>query len=392
MKKYILIHYAEIGLKKANRPYFAQKLKNVLRHKLKKAFEIDHKIALSLERFLISLPENPDFSAYEEVIRKIFGVRNYQFVYVGSLNLELLAEQIFSNFKIFGTEREMKNFCVRVKRSQTLPFKSYEAERRLGALLIEKGLDLKVKLVKPDLEINVEFFNNHGFFSFAKKEGAGGLPTCSSGKLVCLMSSGIDSPVAAYKMMRRGAEVIFAHFHSYPYSDMTSQQQVRDLVEILANYQLGARLYLLPLGKIQKKIATNVDIPAKIRLILFRRLMMRIAEKIAVKEKANGLVTGDNLGQVASQTLENLSAIHQVTTMPLFQPLISLDKEDIVNEATKIGTYEISALPCLDTCVMFSPDNPELRASVEALLELEKLFPVDDYVQEVLAGGEIIEN
>jgi thiamine biosynthesis protein ThiI len=383
MKRFILIHYGEIGLKKANKDYFVKKLRRALKVRLEKRFRKTFSVLHVLGRFLVSLPERFDEEKYAEVIEKIFGIKNFMFVYVGEIDLEKLGKQIWRKYdaKRFV---DAETFCVRVKRSMVLPFKSIEAERELGAILIKNGIDKKVKLKDPDLRVDVEFFNNNGYFAFKKYLGRGGLSPNSQGKLVALISAGIDSPVAAYKMMRRGARVIFVHFHGYPYTDKDEMNQVKELVEILSEYQFDTKLYLIPFGKIQKKIATNLDVPAKVRTVLYRRLMLRIAERIAKKEKAKGLITGDNFGQVASQTPENMFAIHEASSIPVFQPLIGYDKEEIIGIARKIGTYEISKLPCKDSCSMFMPRHPELKANVYDLKRYEEGLPVEEWIEKAL--------
>lgn len=384
----MLLHYGEIGLKKSNKDYFVKKLQRFLKLKLDRNFKGNFVVRHSLGRLTVKLPEKIDINKYVDVVEKVFGVRNFKFVLEGSTDLKKLAGQIWDNMPKF--EQKPANFVVRCKRSMVLPFHSVDAERELGALLLDEGLGLPVKLKNAELTIDVEFFNNHGFFSFKKYDGAGGLSVNSQGKLVSLISSGIDSPVASYLMMRRGARIIFTHFHGYPYTDKDEMAQVKQLVKILSGYQQHTKLYLLPFGQVQKAIATNLDIPGKIRTVLYRRMMVRIAEKIARQEKARGLVTGDSLGQVASQTSENMFAIHDASTIPLFQPLIGFDKEETVKLAEKIGTFEISKLPCKDSCTMFMPRKPELRANVYDVRRYEENLDVEKWVEKVVDEAEVI--
>lgn len=382
------MHYGEIGLKKANTDYFVGKLQGFLKGKLEKSFGGEFVINHTLRRLLVALPKNFKENRYVQVVSRIFGIKNFKFVYEGAIDLEKLGNQIWKNLPKF--EQKPANFVVRVKRSMLLPYKSFEAERDLGAVLLEKGLNLPVKLKGAELEIDVEFFNDCGYFSFQKHQGAGGLSPNSQSKLVALISAGIDSPVASYLMMRRGARVIFTHFHGYPYTDKEEAAQVRQLVKILSQYQLATKLYLVPFGQVQKAIATSLDVPGKVRTILYRRIMLRIAERIAKKEEAKGLITGDNFGQVASQTPENIFAIHDASTIPLLQPLIGFDKEEIVRLAEKIGTYEISKLPCKDTCMMFMPRKPELKAKVYEIRKYEEGLAIEEWVEKVMTEAEII--
>lgn len=395
MKRFIIVHYGEIGLKKANIAYFVDKLSKRMRVMLTKQFQKSFSIKHSLSRFLIALPENFDDSLEEEfakVLYKIFGIKNFKFVYEGSTDLEVLSEQIWDNLPkfIFDQNSKPRTFRVTVKRSMPLSFKSTEIERKMGANLLVKGIDINVKMVDPEFVVDVEFFNDHGYFSFKKYAGPGGLSPNSQGKLVSMISAGIDSPVASYMMMKRGARVIYIHFHGYPFTDKAEVEQVKELVKILADYQFDTKLYLVPFGQFQKKIATNLDVPAKIRTVIYRRLMLRIAELIAKSEGAKGVITGDNLGQVASQTPENIFAIHQASTIPIYQPLIGFDKEDIVKIAERIGTFEISKLPCKDTCGMFMPEHPEIKANVYDVCEYEKALPIEEWLRNILKESEIL--
>ena len=389
MKRHILIHYGEIGLKGSNRGYFVDRLKKQIRDRLQKEFKESFSVVEVLKRIVVSLPEYFDEDRCISILNAISGISNFQFVYEGALDIAEIGQQIWDNMPDVLLD-DVANFCVRVKRSMPMDSTSIESEREIGAILLRNGIDKKVKVKNPDLEINIEFFSGRGYFSYKKYKGAGGLSPGTGGKLICLMSSGIDSPVAAYRMMRRGARVVFAHFHSYPFSDKHEMEQVKDLVEILSKYQFDTKLYLLPFGEVQKSIATNLDVPGKLRVVMYRRMMMRIAERISKNEKAKGLITGDSFGQVASQTVENMFAIHEATSIPIYQPLIALDKEEIVEISRKIETFDISKLPCKDTCSMFTPENPETKAKLYQVLESEKDFPIDDWIDDVLSKAEVI--
>ena len=386
MKRLLLVHYGEIGLKKGNAPYFIAKLRDRIKIKLEKKFRLTFDVHHSLRRFLIELPEDFVEAEYSLILKKIFGIKSYKFVYEGDFDIAELGRQIWDNLP----QSEAENFRVKVKRSMLLECSSIEAERELGAILLRSGLDLKVKLKGADLVIDVEFLNGHGYFSYHTYPGTGGLSANSQGKLISLISAGIDSPVASYQMMKRGARVIFAHFHGYPYTGRDEMEQVKELVEILSDFQFDTKLYMLPLGQVQKAISLVAEIPDKIRTVLYRRMMLRIAQEISRLEKANGLITGDCFGQVASQTPENMFAIDNAVHVPVFRPLIAYDKEDIIEVSEKIGTFGISKLPCKESCTMFAPEHPELRATVYDVERYEKLFDVDMWVKKVLTEAEII--
>ncbi|MFH1533583.1 MAG: tRNA uracil 4-sulfurtransferase ThiI [Nitrospirota bacterium] len=388
MKRVLIIHYGEIGLKKANKDYFVNKLRKSIKMRLEKKFRETFSVKCTLGRLLVDLPDGFKEEGYVDVLRKIFGIKNFKFTYIGSTKVNKIGAQILENMPKF--EKKPNDFRVKVKRSMDLPYKSIEAEREIGAILLENGIDMKVKLKNPEFVVDIELFNNNGYFSYKTYRGQGGLSPNSQGKLVSLISSGIDSPVASFQMMRRGARVVFVHFHGYPYTDKDEMHQSKEIVKILSEYQFDTKMYLVPFGEIQKKIAVNSDVPAKVRTVLYRRLMIRIAESIAKKERAKGLITGDNYGQVASQTPENMFAIHEASSIPLFQPLISLDKEDIIRIAEEIETFEISKLPCKDSCSMFMPKHPELKANIYDLHKIEEHLPIADWVVSSIEESEVV--
>jgi thiamine biosynthesis protein ThiI len=235
-----------------------------------------------------------------------------------------------------------------------------------------------VDLSKPELTITVEILPKEAFFGFDKIPGAGGLPVGASGRVVSLISGGIDSPVAAYRMMQRGCRLIFVHFHSAPYLDKTSQEKVRMLVSTLTRHQYLARLYLVPFGEIQRQIVAAVARP--LRVVLYRRMMLRIAEALARAEKAQALVTGESLGQVASQTLENMAVIQQAATLPILRPLVGMDKQEIIDQARRIGTFDTSSIPDQDCCQLFVPKHPATKARFADIEQDESKFAVNDLV------------
>ncbi len=388
MKRFLLLHYGEVGIKQSNRPYFVKKLKKRLAKVLAEVLDEPPVVKLTLQRFLVELPDGFDEGAVVKALERVFGIKNYGFAYRGGDVVSALGREILNVLEGVGRP---ESFCVRVKRSQKMEFNSEELERALGAEILRGGFQSKVDLNNPELTVYVEFFNGHGFFFLKKYEASAGLPTQTTGKAISLISAGIDSPVASYRMMQRGLKLIFLHFHAYPFSDQAELENAKELVEKLSIYQGGARFYTVGLGKIQKSIATNLKVPGRYRTILFRRLMLKIAERFAKKHLAKALVTGDSLGQVASQTLENIYAIHEVTRIPLFQPLIGYGKEEIIQVAKEIGTYEISIRPCKESCGLFAPRQVEVKASLKKILELEAYYPLDEYVDRAVSEAECLE-
>src|SRR2546427_196039 len=220
----------------------------------------------------------------------------------------------------------------------------------------------RVDLSNPELTVTVEILSRDAFFGFDRIQGAGGLPVGASGRVVSLISGGIDSPVAAYRMMQRGCRLIFVHFHSVPYLDKTSQEKVRQLVTTLTRHQFLSRLYLVPFGEIQRQIVAAVSRP--LRVVLYRRMMLRIAEGIGRKERAKALVTGESLAQVASQTLDNMSVIQQAASLLILRPLVGMDKQEIIDQARRIGTFEISSILDQDCCQLFVPKHTASKATL----------------------------
>ena len=223
----------------------------------------------------------------------------------------------------------------------------------------------------------------HAFYFFGKEPGAGGLPTGTSGKLACLLSGGIDSPVAAYRMMRRGCTVLFIHFHSYPILSRASQEKVREIAALLTRYQQHSRLALVAFGDIQQRVVLAV--PPELRVVIYRRLMLRIAEQLARAWRARALVTGEVVGQVASQTLENMTAIADVSRLEILRPLVGMDKDEISNHAAAIGTLTISNIPDQDCCTLFTPRNPATRARLADIERAEIALPIDEMVAQAVS-------
>jgi thiamine biosynthesis protein ThiI len=231
----------------------------------------------------------------------------------------------------------------------------------------------------PDLRCNIEIVDEAAYIYVEKIRGVGGLPVGASGKVLIMLSGGIDSPVAAWRMMKRGVKALFVHFYSYPYTDKASLEKVEELAEILATWNYRTQVYLVSFAEVQREIVTQT--PAPFRVILYRRMMVRIAQQIAAAARAECLVTGESLGQVASQTLGNLRAIEEVAEIPILRPLIGDDKAEIMDLAERIGTFEISTLPHDDCCSLFVPKHPATNASLEAVQEAEAALDINTLVK-----------
>jgi thiamine biosynthesis protein ThiI len=269
---------------------------------------------------------------------------------------------------------DVRSFRVTVRRAdKQFPLPSPQLEREIGGR-VQDARGWPVDLDRPALNIRVEIVPGEVFYSFGNQPGAGGLPMGTAGRVVALLSGGIDSPVAAWRMMRRGCHAALVHFHSYPFLSRTSQDKARQLAEVLTRYQLKTALQLVPFGELQRQVTLSV--PGAMRVVIYRRLMLRIAERIAGRIGAKALVTGDVVGQVASQTLDNLAVVGAAVTLPVYRPLIALDKEEIVAAAERLGTYAISIVPDEDCCTLFTPRHPETHASPADVERLEAGLPI----------------
>jgi len=384
MRRIVLIHYNEIALKGRNRPFFERALLGNIKRALADCAFKEARIIFG--RIVIWFEADVDEKAITEKLNKVFGIANFSFGWELSSEFSKISDEVPDILK----EQEFKTFRVTARRAGVeFPMSAQEINEKLGALIVEK-LDKKVDLENYDLNCYLEIVGNLVFFYLKKEKGLGGLPVGVSGKVLALLSSGFDSPVASWQMMRRGCQADFVHFHSYPSTSKESQENVREIIKVLNRYQFSSKLYLAPFLDIQKEISVKSE-DASQRVVLYRRFMMRIAEQIARKENYGALVTGDSLGQVASQTLENIGVISQATIIPIFRPLIGTNKEDIIDAARQIGTYEISARPYDDCCSLFLPEHPETRAKLEVILEIEKKLDEDKLISEAVGGIEVVE-
>lgn len=379
--KSVIIHYGEIALKGKNRPWFVARLvKNI------RAATSDLDIAevrVLMGRIELVLGPGTSWAQVRDRVSLVFGIGNFARAGRAALDVELIAAEIL---KDLGPDNPA-TFRVSAKRAdKRFPLSSPEIEREVGGR-IKEARNWLVDLSKPELTIRVEALTHEAFYSFGTERGPGGLPVGASGKVACLLSGGIDSPVAAWRMMRRGCRVLFIHFHSYPILSRASQEKARELARSLTRFQLHSRLFLVPFGEIQQRVVLAV--PPPLRVVVYRRLMMRIAERIARMHRAQGLVTGEVVGQVASQTMENMATIGSVVTLPVLRPLIGMDKEEITAEAQRLGTYPISIIPDQDCCTLFTPKHPATRAKRYEVERAEADLPIEEIVAQAVAAAEI---
>jgi thiamine biosynthesis protein ThiI len=376
----IVVHYKELALKGRNRPWFVNLLVRNLRAALK---DLDVRSVRSvMGRLEIDLGPDVPLERVSERLRRVFGIANFSHARRAAHDFDLLASAIVATLPGVRVE----SFRVRARRAdKSLPFTSPQIEREVGGR-IRQATGWKVDLDAPTLTVHVEAMPDHAMYFFDKERGAGGLPTGTGGRVACLLSGGIDSPVAAFRMMRRGCTILFVHFHSYPILSNASQEKVREITRLLTRYQLRSRLILVPFGDVQQKVV--VAAVPQLRVVLYRRLMMRIAERLARRWRARALVTGEVLGQVASQTLENMTIIAEATTMEVLRPLVGMDKDEIAAEAERIGTFPISIIPDQDCCQLFTPQHPSTRATREEIEDAERALPISDMVESAAGAAE----
>jgi len=385
---HIICHYAEIGIKGGNRNYFERILAKNIKEKLDKECPRGFRSVKRISgRILIKFTNKKDIKnsrdTYSMLLTTIFGIANFSFAVESKQDIKILKKDCWSLIK----DKKFKTFRVTAQRSQKdFPMTSEEINKEVGAYIVKKS-GKKVNLTKPDINCFIEIVDGRAFIYPEKIKGPGGMPVGSGGKALALLSGGIDSPVAAYYALKRGVRVDFAHFHSLPFTSPASLEKVESLAKALLKFQISAKIHFIPLADIQKEIVLKA--PEKLRIILYRRMMLRIAEKLARDNNYPALYTGESVGQVASQTLENIKAAEEVISLPVLRPLIGFDKEDIIKKAKEIGTYEISILPHEDCCARFVPKHPEIKADLKEVREAEKKLEVKKMIEKAVEKIEI---
>jgi thiamine biosynthesis protein ThiI len=368
----VVVHYHEIALKGNNRPWFVARLARNIREALSGLDAGEVRVLMGRIEVLLG---NADWDLLRERLERVFGIANFAQAGRAPLVVDTIARRILEDLG----DRQVTTFRVSAKRAdKRFPLSSPEIEREVGGR-IKEAKGWTVNLSHPELTIHVEALTHEAFYYFGKEPGAGGMPVGTSGRVVCLLSGGIDSPVAAWRLMRRGCRAVLVHFHSYPILSRASQEKTRELAKLLARYQYHSRLFLVPFGEIQQQVVLAVAPP--LRVVVYRRLMMRIAEAIARRQKAQALVTGEVVGQVASQTLENLTSINSVVSMPVLRPLVGMDKDEITAEAQRLGSYTTSIIPDQDCCTLFTPRHPATKARRADVERAEAALPIDEIVR-----------
>lgn len=378
----LVVHYHEIALKGENRFFFERQLQ---RNIARAAFALGvSRVERLTGRLMCWLEPGAELEPIIAAMQKVFGIAYFAPAVRLPQNMASLCETAVRLL----AGRSFQTFKVETKRGQkAFPLTSPQINAQLGEHLL-KHFSARVDLNHAELVVHVEIVDNYALMYVDRYEGPGGLPVGAGEKAVCLLSGGIDSPVAAFRMMKRGVHLIYAHFHSAPFTNTASQALVERLVRRLAEHQYFATLYLIPLVEIQRHIVAQS--PPGLRVIFYRREMLRLAERIAVRHRAPALVTGENVSQVASQTLSNIRAIDQAASLPVIRPLAGEDKQDIVQSARRLGTFEISTEPFEDCCSLFVPPRPETRAKLHRILACEAGMELEPLRQQALAQARVI--
>jgi thiamine biosynthesis protein ThiI len=380
-----LVHYHEIGLKGRNRGDFERRLETNLRRAV--AGLTEGRVRRIASRLLVPVTDPAQAEELLAAVARTPGVSYLGYAIECDRTPEALDEAALA---VVAEEMErrpgqIRTFGIASRRSATdYPEPSMEISRRVGAT-VQKATGLEVDLSASDLICRIEVVQARAYVYARRVEGPGGLPVGVSGTVVALLSAGIDSPVAAWRVMNRGATVVGVHFSGRPQTPAHSEHYALELARVLDRAGGMVRLYTVPFGDVQRRIA--LDGPEDLRVLLYRRFMVRVAEAIARAEHAKALVTGESLGQVASQTLDNIAAVDAVATMPILRPLVGSDKQEIIDEARAIGTLELSTATDDDCCTLFMPRRPETHATPEMLDEAEALLDVEGLVAEALAGA-----
>jgi len=373
-KSIIVIHYGEIALKGKNRVLFEKRLQQNIREALG---DIEYSGGLQRVngRFILNLNGlKNDPSVRTAILRRLCEIPGITYFGVG-FEVEKSIDDIINGVITLSKDLPSGSFKVDTRRSdKSFPYTSPEVNQQVGQAVVER-FELPVDLNNPQSIIRIEITSAGVYIFCARYQGIGGLPVGSSGRVLSLISAGFDSPIASYLMMKRGARVYFAHFHSMPYVSRNSVDQVYKLVKRLSDFQHESVCYMVPIADIQRKIVAVA--PSQYRVLLYRRVMVRLSERIAERHKCEALVTGESLGQVSSQTLRNMRVVDQSTSMPVLRPLVGMDKEEIIAISRTIGTESISAEPYDDCCSFLMPRQVETWGSMEAVAEIESRLDVE---------------
>ncbi|EMT45450.1 MULTISPECIES: tRNA uracil 4-sulfurtransferase ThiI [Anoxybacillus] len=381
---HIVVRYGEMSTKGKNRLQFVRCLKRNVARKLKNFPNVE--IEASRDRMYIRLHETPPQPVIEK-LREVFGIQSLSLALKTDSDLQKIKEATLFFVKQFP--HEGKTFKISARRAdKQFPVTTNELNYELGSYVLKNTTGLTVDVHHPDIDVRVEVRKEGTYITAYDVQGAGGLPVGTSGKAMLMLSGGIDSPVAGYLAMKRGLQIEAVHFFSPPFTSERAKQKVIDLAQRLTEFGGTIRLHIVPFTELQQAIYKQV--PENYSLISTRRAMLRITDEIRKKENGLAIVTGESLGQVASQTLESMVVVNDVTTTPILRPLISMDKTEIISLAERIGTHHISIRPYEDCCTIFTPKAPKTKPKKEKVIHYEQFLPLDEMIAETVARVETI--
>ena len=376
MDKLILIKYGELTTKKDNRKFFIKELVNNIRKKID-----DIEIEYSLDRMYIK-SNNIDDTISK--LKEVFGIYSIIECYKVNINIDEIKDTILNLLK----NRNFKTFKVVTKRSdKSFPISSMEFSSKIGGIIL-KNIESKVDVHNPDIYVNIEIKNGYTYIYTNEIKGLGGYPVGVQGKGLLMLSGGIDSPVAGYLALKRGIDVECIYFDSPPHTSIEAKNKVIDLANILNKYSGKIKIFVVPFTKLQETIYKNVQ--NEYMITIMRRMMYRIAHKLALKNKCKVIINGESIGQVASQTLTSINTINSVTNFPIIRPVCCLDKLEIIEISKKIGTYDISIRPYEDCCTVFVPKHPSINPDINKCLEFEKNFDYETLIDEAINNVQVI--
>lgn len=381
----LLVRYGELTLKTGNRNKFVNQLKSNIKYAL---IPLEgYRVHANRDRMYIDLDEGADVEEMIRRVTRVYGVHSVSPITRVDKTMDNIREAAVK--VALDVDAEGKTFKVNVKRAdKTFPMETFELQQNLGEAILRNINHMTVNVKQPDYKVNVEIRKDAAYLYSRSIKGAGGLPVGTGGKTLLMLSGGIDSPVAGMEVMKRGVTIEAIHFHSPPFTSEEAKEKVIDLTRVMAETTGELKLHLVPFTEIQKTI--HKVIPENLTMTSTRRMMLKIAEKVAEKIEAKAIVNGENLGQVASQTLGSMHAINAVTSMPILRPLLTLDKEDIVIKAKDMGTYDISIKPFEDCCTIFTPKNPKTNPKLEKVEQFEAKFDFDALIDEAVEQIEVM--
>jgi thiamine biosynthesis protein ThiI len=387
MQKAVLLRYHEIALKGGNRNRFEKCLVDNAKSLLTRSGSGPFKIRRENGRVIVNADYSP---VIEKTLSHLFGISSFSPMNIVPTDLEVIGSFVLEELSKLESENALPlTFRVFTRRSDKAVAKtSMQIDANIGAQILKKFPKLKVELKKPDLIVGIEIRKAHSYVWTRKVKARGGLPVGSNGPVLALLSGGLDSPVAALKTLRRGSQTAFLHFFGTPFVDQDALVKVEDLVRVINSYQPTPQpLHVVHFGKIQEKIALRTN--PKMRTVIYRRLMLRIASRLAKELGSHSLITGECLGQVASQTIQNMAVIESASELPILRPLVTFDKDEIVKEAISWGTFDISIRPSADCCTLFADRHPVLYADLKDVEREEEKLDIESLILEGIANLEL---